>query len=149
MTTLIAAPVVSSPVHEVSSGVTAIPGMAVDPGFFQQGDVLLERVTDDAWPKADGNYRTLRLKEDRRLAVSATTGYSHEASTGRVYEELSYGGRPVEGTLWLDAPAGCEIRHPEHGTIQLAPDRYRVFGVVEFDPFEAPGSQFAVRRGGG
>ena len=138
--------VAPSPVRAVEEApVTSIQGMEVSEHFFQQGDVLLELVTEDQWPKSEGEWRKLHKRDDRRLAVSAATGYSHEASSGSLYEVSSYG-RAAEGELWLDAPKGAVVRHHEHKAILLPPGKYRVFGVVEFDPFEAEGSVFAVRR---
>lgn len=121
--------------------VTLIVGMEVSQTFFQQGDVLIELVAE--FPKNYGE--ELRKKGDRRLAVSESTGYSHEADAGTLFEPVRYG-QVVEGNLWLDVPQGATIRHHEHLPVGLPPGKYRIFGVMEFDPFEAPGSSFAVRR---
>jgi hypothetical protein len=116
---------------------TSIPGMEVDQNLFQQGDVLLRLVKPEEWPAPT----SLRLRPDCRLAVSSATGYSHEATC----EEIKWG-VPLEGVLWFDAPNGAEIRHPEHGALVLGPGKFRVWGVMETDPFAAEGESFAVRR---
>ena len=134
--------VVPSPVRvSEPAPVTQIAGMEVSQTFFQQGDVLIELV-----PEFSKNYgEELRKKGDRRLAVSQATGFSHEADAGTLLEPVRYG-QVVEGNLWLDAPQGATIRHHEHLPVVLPPGKYRIFGVNEFDPFEAEGSSFAVRR---
>ena len=136
-----ASAVIPSPVRERRASVTTIPGMAVSNTLHQQGDVLIQAVGNDAWPEA----ANLRKRVDRRLAVSASTGFSHEADAGELYEFVSYGNLRA-GELWLDAPQGAVVRHHEHQSISLPPGRYRIYGVLEYDPFEAEGSKFAVRR---
>jgi hypothetical protein len=97
--------------------------------LYQQGDVLLTRIEITALPG---------LREPGLvLAAGETTGHHHTAAGEGV---VLFKQRDL---LFLHAPNGAEILHPEHRTIRIPPGNYRIDRVHEYDHF---GEQLHAER---
>jgi hypothetical protein len=97
--------------------------------LYQQGDVLLTRVELKSVPGT--------REPGLVLATGASTGHDHTAAGEGValFNE--------RGSLYLNAPNGAEIVHPEHRTLPLPPGNYRIDRVQEYDHF---GEQAQIER---
>ena len=96
-------------------------------GQFQQGDVLLERVSS-----LPSNGAKL---PHRILAEGEATGHAHVA-LGEGVEVIER-----EGVLYLSAPHGAIVTHQEHATVTLPPGAYRVGRVREYSHFDEEARQ--------
>lgn len=92
-------------------------------GQYQQGDILLERIS--ALPPG------IRKDAGLVLAQGEATGHAHrlvDSSDSRLVE--------IDGALYLViGAAGATIAHEEHGPIHLESGQYRVGRVREYDYF--------------
>lgn len=89
--------------------------------IFQQGDVILEPVTEVEGKKL--NHLT--------LAEGEATGHHHSITKGNaeMYER--------EGTLYLKVlDENAELTHQEHNMITLPKGNYVIRKVMEYDHFE-------------
>ena len=85
--------------------------------YYQQGDVLLLPVK-----AVKGTQR------DNHLAEGEVTGHFHGANgAGAMVLE------DKKGTRYLDAPSGARVTHQEHKPIKVAPGKYEVKIVKEYD----------------
>jgi hypothetical protein len=76
-----------------------------------------------------------------RLAVGEATGHHHSAAGPDValYET-------APDTLYLSAPSGAEVTHPEHRTVTLPPGEYDRLIVREYDHFGGEDPRESDRR---
>jgi hypothetical protein len=65
-----------------------------------------------------------------RLAEGEATGHCHSTAGPGV---ALYEAAP--DTLYLSAPSGAEVTHPEHGAVALPPGEYDRLIVREYDHF--------------
>ena len=89
--------------------------------FYQQGDVLIHRVTATKGKKL--NHLT--------LAEGEATGHHHTITKGEaeLYDH--------EGTLFLKVKSDtAELTHQEHNTITLPKGDYKIGKVREYDHFQ-------------
>lgn len=90
--------------------------------LYQQGDVLMREV--DSIPEG------LEVKEDGILAEGEATGHAHRI--------LGEGAKLFEsplGEVFMDVPKRIEVVHEEHKKISVAPGKYQVIIVREYDHF--------------
>jgi hypothetical protein len=121
---------------------TAIPGMTMDDGLLQQGDLLFQRLAG----APEGNRRIA----PNSLAVSALTGASHIAKGDvTVWQALDGNGNPLE-MLYLEVGSGgAAVVHEgdgdRHDTMPIESGWHEVSGVREVDPMDA--HQTVLRAG--
>ena len=89
---------------------------------YRQGDILIIAVPTINGKEQSPNGRII-------LAEGEVTGHAHAIADPTV---TSYVG--ADGTLYLDAPKGADVRHEEHATITLPPGKYRVMRQREYTP---------------
>jgi len=89
--------------------------------YYQQGDVLMKPV--DHVPQ-DAEKRSEPI-----LAEGEATGHYHKA-TGEGVTVFRY-----KSELYMSAPAGAKIVHPEHKPVRIAPGDYQIEQVREYDHF--------------
>lgn len=94
--------------------------------YYQQGDVLIERVAEEAFPQG----RPLAPKEGSFiLQHGEATGHCHRIAAESVTAIRS------AGFIYFQNLAPVVLRHEEHGPIELPPGSYRVRRVREYDHF--------------
>jgi hypothetical protein len=71
-----------------------------------------------------------KKKHNNHLAEGEVTGHFH-AAVGDKTVVLEH-----HEDLFLDAPAGCEVVHQEHHTIEIPAGQYKVEKVKEYDHAE-------------
>jgi hypothetical protein len=120
---------------------TAVPGLEIDRGLRQQGDLLFLKLDEPPAGK-------LRWNPTMRLAVNRDTGASHTATGDvAVWELLDDKGEPVADILLLEVgDGGAKIVHDgsgghQHAAMALERGWHRVGAVRETNPFAAPGNQ--------
>lgn len=94
--------------------------------FFQQGDVIVERVdtvpTGEAVPPENGRII---------LAKGEATGHAHAIEDIAGIRFI----KGADGNHYLVLPEGRDLVHQEHKTVKLPPGSYRVRQVREYDHF--------------
>ena len=95
----------------------------------QQGDVVIKKVTgiDTA---------TLKRLDHLVLAEGEVTGHAHRVVGGAatLYEDKG-------GGMVLDVTKEATVTHEEHGHITLAPGKYKVGRIKEYDHFAEEAKQ--------
>lgn len=96
----------------------------------RQGDILLERVSDD---EIDTE---LEDRGTRVVLEGEATGHAHRLTDGTTLEPADQNGESVEELdLFVEVPEdGAELTHEEHHTIELEPGTYRVQRQRTWDP---------------
>ena len=92
--------------------------------IYQQGDVIIEAV--ESIPTE------VKLRKGRCvLAEGEATGHAHviEKEGARLYDGDA-------GTLFLELSKEATVTHEEHGPVVIAPGKYTVRKVQEWDHFE-------------
>lgn len=96
--------------------------------MFRQGDVLIIPV--DSIPE-----KTTREKMDKRkryvLAEGEATGHAHAVRGKDAVLVMA-----ADGRRFLSVMNPTQVRHEEHGAIDLAPGHYEVIRQVEYSPSE-------------
>mgnify|MGYP003149424723 CR=1 FL=1 len=105
---------------------------------YQQGDVILRKISKEAFELNKLNHRVTKHDDRALLAEGEATGHAHavymddllegaEVTLCKQYES----GRQNEGIIVTGNPV--EIRHEEHNTITLEPGYYLQRIVKEYD----------------
>ncbi len=92
----------------------------------RQGDILLERITDDR--------RINRKMEDGIIARGETTGHAHRVENGDL-------GWAQGGAVLVEAREGTAVVHEEHDRVELEPGIWLVHRQTEY---VAPGETVGV-----
>lgn len=92
---------------------------------IQQGDVLINRITD----LPSGVVKIDKKTRGYVLAEGETTGHAHVVNSDDVemYER--------NGVLYLSVMEAATLVHEEHSSIVLEPGTYEIGIVQEVDPF--------------
>lgn len=92
-----------------------------EPGYLQQGDVLMKPV--GSIPAGAKRLPSRVLREGEH------TGHKHLATAEDVvlFE--------VEGVMYARVPSGSPVVHEEHRTVFMPPGDYRIDAVREYDHF--------------
>ena len=105
---------------------------------YQQGDVLLLKISEEAFKMNQLNHRISKHDKRAVLAEGEATGHYHAVYMDDLLEgagvTLCKGGeysRQNEGIIVTGAPV--ELRHEEHNTITLEPGYYLQRIVNEHD----------------
>jgi hypothetical protein len=99
---------------------------------YRQGDVMIEAraIPDSAKLDKTQNGRVV-------LAYGEVTGHAHAFYTDRVRFFRDSGSDGVSHEfIRVDGPGPAELKHEEHGTIEVPPGDYEVVRQREYTPTE-------------